>query len=140
MRFVLDTNVLVSALLSQEGASYALVSALPLADWELTLSVPLYLEYQDVLLRPDLVPTIFTAADILALCRFLASIARAQDIYFLWPSFLPDPKDDMLLELAVASSATHIVTHNTRHFRSVASFGIRALAPAAFLRLVGLRP
>jgi putative PIN family toxin of toxin-antitoxin system len=140
VRFVLDTNVLASALLSQDGASYALVSALPLADWELTLSVPLYLEYQDVLLRPGLVPAVITPADILALCRFLASIARAQDIYFLWPSFLPDPKDDMVLELAVAAGATHIVTHNTRHFRSTAGFGIRALAPAAFLRLVGLRP
>jgi putative PIN family toxin of toxin-antitoxin system len=139
VRFVLDTNVLVSSLLSQDGASYALVSALPLSDWELTLSVPLYLEYQDVLLRPGPVPAVITSADILALCRFLASIAHAQDIYFLWPSFLSDPKDDMLLELAVASGATHIVTHNTRHFRSAAGFGICALAPAAFLRLVGLR-
>ena len=62
-------------------------------------------------MRPGLVPAVITPADVLALCRFLASIARAQDIYFLWPSFLPDPKDDMLLELAVASGATQIVTH-----------------------------
>lgn len=140
MRFVLDTNVLVAALRSPLGASYALVSALPLAGWELALSVPVYLEYQDVLLRPDLVPSAFSRSEIMALCRFLASIARAQDIYFLWPSFLPDPKDDMLLELAVAAGATHIVTHNTRHFHSAESFGVRALAPAAFLRSADLRP
>ena len=140
MRFVLDTNVLVAALRSPQGASYALITALPLTGWELALSVPIYLEYQDVLLRPGLVPPVFSGSDIMALCRFLASIARAQDIHFLWPSFLPDPKDDMLLELAVAASASHIVTHNTRHFHSAESFGVRALAPAAFLRLVGLRP
>lgn len=140
MRFVLDTNVLVAALRSPQGASYALITALPLTGWELALSVPVYLEYQDVLLRPGLVPPVFSGSDIMALCRFLASIARAQDIHFLWPSFLPDPKDDMLLELAVAASASHIVTHNTRHFHSAESFGVRALAPAAFLRLVGLRP
>ncbi len=140
MRFVLDTNVLVAALRSQQGASYALVAALPLPGWELALSVPVYLEYQDVLLRPGLVPSAFSRHDILALCRFLASLAHAQDIHFLWPSFLPDPKDDMLLELAVAAGATHIITHNTRHFHHAESFGVRALAPAAFLRLVGLRP
>ena len=102
--------------------------------------MPVYLEYQDVLLRPGLVPSAFSRSDILALCRFLASIARAQDIYFLWPSFLPDPKDDMLLELAVVTDVSHIVTHNLRHFASAESFGVCALAPAALLRLVGLRP
>ena len=139
MRFVLDTNVLVAALRSQQGASNAVVSALPIVGWELALSVPVYLEYQDVLLRPGIVPPEFSRADILAFCRFLAAIAHPQDIHFLWPSFLPDPKDDMLLELSVAAGATHIVTHNLRHFRNAASFGVRALAPAAFLRLVGLR-
>lgn len=139
MRFVLDTNVLVAALRSPFGASYALVSALPVAGWELVLSVPVYVEYQDVLLRPGIVPPTYTPQDIISVCRFLASIAHAQDIYFLWPSFLPDPKDDMLLELAVAAGATHIVTHNVRHFHSAEGFGVRALAPAAFLRSVGLR-
>ena len=140
MRFVLDTNVLVAALRSQQGASAALLSALPLNDWQLALSVPLYLEYQDVLLRPGVVPASFAPADIVALCRYLASIAHAQDIHFLWRSFLPDPKDDLVLELAVAAGAHHVVTHNTRHFHGAESFGVRALAPRDFLRFVGLRP
>ncbi len=76
----------------------------------------------------------------MAFCRFLSLIAHSQDIHFLWPSFSPDPKDDMVLELAVAAGATHIVTHNTRHFPEADSFGIQVLAPRAFLRLVGLRP
>lgn len=139
MRFVLDTNVLVAALRSPLGASHALVSALPLAGWELVLSVPVYLEYQDVLLRPGLVPSAFSHADVVAFCRYLASVAHAQDVYFLWPSILPDPKDDMFLELAVASGATHIVTHNVRHFQNAPDFGVCALAPAAFLQSSGLR-
>ncbi|MEO7318395.1 MAG: PIN domain-containing protein, partial [Chthoniobacteraceae bacterium] len=60
----------------------------------------------------------------IAFCRFLASIAHPPDIHFLWPSFSPDPKDDMRLELAVAAGASHIVTYNTRHFPGAASFGI----------------
>jgi predicted nucleic acid-binding protein len=140
LRFVLDTGVLVSALRSRRGASAALLSALPLSDWQLALSVPLYLEYQDVLLRPGKVPPSFTPADLSGLCRYLASIAHPPDIHFLWRSFLPDPKDDMLLELAMAAGARQIVTHNLRHFRGAESFGVRALAPREFLRLVGLRP
>lgn len=136
MRFVLDTNVLVSALRSKRGASAALLAALPLSGWEVALSVPLYLEDQDVLLRPGMVPPRFTPADIVALCRYLVSIAHAQEIHFLWRSFLPDPKDDLVLELAVAAAARCIVTHNLRHFEAAASFGVRALAPRDFLRLV----
>lgn len=140
LRFILDTNILVSALRSQHGASAAVLAALPLPGWSLTLSVPLYLEYQDVLLRPGLIPPSFTPADVTALCRYLASIAHPQVIHFLWRPFLPDPKDDMVLELAVASGARYVVTHNLNDFRGVESFGVRALAPKEFLRLVGLRP
>ena len=141
-RFVLDTNVLVAALRSPHGASFALLSALPLTGWELVLSVPLYLEWQDVLLRAGMVRATFTRADIMALCRYLASIAAPQDIHYRWPAFLPDPKDDMVLELAVAAGSAHVVTHNLRHFPPAAtgSFGVHALAPDPFLRLVGLRP
>ena len=52
MRFVLDTNVLVAALRSTHGAANVLVSALPLTGWELTLSVPVYLEYQGRAIAP----------------------------------------------------------------------------------------
>ena len=67
----------MAALRSSQGVSNALVSALPLAGWELVLSVPLYLEYQDVLLRPGLIPPAYARPDIELFCRFLASIAHA---------------------------------------------------------------
>jgi predicted nucleic acid-binding protein len=140
LRFILDTNVLVSALRSQLGASAALLRVLPVPGWEMALSVPLYLEYQDVLLRPGMVPAVFSPADITALCRYLASIAHPQEIHFLWRSFLADWKDDMLLEVAAAAGARYVVTHNVGDFKGSESFGVRALAPREFLRLVGLRP
>ena len=55
-------------------------------------------------------------------------------IHFLWRPFLPDPADDMVLELAVAARATHIVTFNVRHFVDVERvFGIRPVTPGQFL-------
>lgn len=59
-----------------------------------------------------------------------------QKIYYLWRPTLPDPSDDMLLELAVASHATIIVTHNTKHFKGAEVFGVRAMKPNDFLRLL----
>ncbi len=57
-------------------------------------------------------------------------------IHFLWRPHLPDPKDDAVLELALAGSAPLIITHNTRHFRSADALGIRAVTPDQFLRIL----
>ena len=63
---------------------------------------------------------------------------REQQIFFLWRPLLPDPKDDLLLELAVAGGCEAIVTHNIRDFAGAEVFGVGVLAPAAFLRRIGV--
>lgn len=140
MKVVLDTNVLVAALRSSNGASYALISSLPSPQWTPALSVPLYIQYQDVLLRPGVVPTTFTPNDILVFCRYLASVSHLQEIHFLWRPYLPDRGDDMVLELAVAAQARYIITHNTRDFREVENLGVAPIRPAEFLRLIRTMP
>ena len=56
MRIVLDTNVLVSALRSQRGASFQLLQQLGTLLFRPIISPPLCLEYEDVLRRPGLIP------------------------------------------------------------------------------------
>ena len=51
-------------------------------------------------------------------------------------SHLPDPKDDLVLELALAGSAQFIITRNTRDFQGVDSLGIQAVTPDGFLRIL----
>jgi putative PIN family toxin of toxin-antitoxin system len=136
MRVVLDTNVLVAALRSPLGASAALLGQLPSARWTPVLSVPLYCEYRDVLLRPGMVPNALTSQDILAFCRFIASVSREQPIYFLWRPFLSDPKDDHLLEVAVAAGASHVITHNVKDFRQSEELGVECVTPVDFLRFL----
>jgi predicted nucleic acid-binding protein len=51
-------------------------------------------------------------------------------------SLLPDPKDDHVLELAVASGAKLIMTHNTKDFLGVEEFGIRPITPKEILEEV----
>jgi predicted nucleic acid-binding protein len=104
--------------------------------WTPALSVPLYIQYQDVLLRPGMIPAAITPHDVLAFCRYLASISHLQEVYFLWRPHLPDEGDDMVFEVAVAAQARYIVTHNVRDFRGVDEFGIAPVRPADFLTLI----
>lgn len=135
-QIVIDTNVIVAAMRSREGASFALLSLLAQEFYEIHLSVPLVTEYRDVLAR-------FASehwcgdAEADAVISDLCTAGHLHRIFFLWRSFLPDHKDDLLLELAVAASAQFIVTHNHRHFPGVASFGIQVVSPLQFLALLG---
>jgi len=54
-------------------------------------------------------------------------------IHFLWRPYLPDPKDDHVLELAVASNVSKIVTHNIKDFKKIERFNKQAITPKQFL-------
>ena len=136
MRVILDTNVLVAALRSDMGASYAIVSQLPSERFQMALTVPLYLQYQDVLTRPEHMTGASTPDDILNFLRYLCSIAHRQRVFFLWRPWLKDPTDDMVLEAAVASQSRYIITHNLRDFTGSGIeeyFGIVPMRPREFL-------
>ncbi|MDP8568043.1 putative toxin-antitoxin system toxin component, PIN family [Methylophilus aquaticus] len=132
MRVVFDTSLLVAAIRSKQGASYALISSLPNPQFEICLSVALYVEWQAVLTRVEHLPPGQQPENALAFLRYLASISHLQDIYYLWRPQLRDPNDDMVLELAVASQAEYIVTHNVRDFQNL-KFDIQAISPGEFL-------
>jgi putative PIN family toxin of toxin-antitoxin system len=136
MRVVFDTNVLVAATRSKKGASYQLISMVPTHKFQLALSLPLYLEYLDVLLRPGIKPTGVEDADIVDFVDQLLADAEIKNIYFLWRHTLPDRKDDMVLEVAVASQAEYIVTFNVRDFVNIELFGIEVIRPNDFLDIV----
>ncbi len=136
LRVVFDTNVLAAALRSKSGASYQLVSLLFANKFKIALSLPLYMEYLDVLLRPTVKPAGVSDTDILDFVDEILKQAQTQNIYFLWRPWLKDEKDDMILELAIASQANYIVTFNLKDFRSIELFGIEAITPKDFLNLV----
>ena len=137
MRVVLDTNILVAASRSRRGASYRLLQLIPDSRFRICLSLPLYLEYLDVLTRPEHRLTKLSGRQIYGAVRYLVSQAHLQEIYFHWRPFLPDSEDDMVLELAVAAQATRIITFNLKDFRGVDLFGITAVKPRDFLVEIG---
>lgn len=77
----------------------------------------------------------YTADEAIRFTRYLSSIAHKQDIYFLWRPWLKDPKDDMVLEAALASQSRYM-THNLKDFldRNIEkNFGIYPVSPKQFL-------
>lgn len=130
---VLDTNIVFSALRSRRGASFKVLSKVGMGAFEIAVSVPLVLEYEDVCMR-KLDELALDAEDVQAILDYVCSVARHQHIFFLWRPLLRDPKDDMVAELAFASGCDVIVTHNRRDFEQVESLGVRVVGPAVFLR------
>jgi putative PIN family toxin of toxin-antitoxin system len=131
-RIVIDTNVFVAALRSRRGRSNRLVGLVSAERFETIISVPLILEYEDAALRlPDTLS--YTAAEIREILDYICSVAVATPIYYLWRPFLPDPKDDMVLEAAVAGGCDTIVTFNASDFRGIGQFGLRSMTPRDFL-------
>lgn len=137
MRIVLDTSVLVAATRSNRGASFRLLQLIPDERFQICLSMPLYLEYLDVLTRPEHLLAGLSVQQVVGAVRYLASKAHLQEVYFHWRPFLRDSMDDMLLELVVAAQATRIVTFNLRDFAGVEQFGIRVISPRDLLVEIG---
>jgi putative PIN family toxin of toxin-antitoxin system len=134
-RVVLDTNVVVAALRSKRGASFKLLSLLGEDRFEIAISVPLFCEYEDVLAR-FIEAGLYGRQEIDDFLDFVCQVARLQSIYFLWRPCLADPKDDMVLELAVAAGCEAVVTHNQRDFVGAERFGLRVDSPKDFLRVL----
>lgn len=135
---VLDTNVIVSALRSNRGTSFRLLSLVGRGRFEINLSVPVVLEYEDAAKRL-LAEGPLDEADVDAVLDYLCSVAHLREVYFLWRPFLRDPRDDMVLELAVIGRCSHIVTWNLGDYRGCERFGVAAVSPRDFLQLIGER-
>lgn len=138
-QIVIDTNVLVGALRSRRGASFRLLSLLGGKDFEINISVPLVLEYEDAAKRIAREVGL-THGDIDDILDYICRVAHHCQIYFLWRPFLKDPRDDLVLEVAVEGGCDFIVTYNVRDFEGADRFGVRVVTPGEFLRAIGALP
>jgi len=137
VNLVVDTNVFVSALISEVGASREVIRRCLLGRYHPCVSLALFTEYRDLLGRHELYTNCaLDAGERDALFRALMAVSRMTDIYFLWRPNLPDEADNHVLELAVAARAVAIVTYNLADFvRSELRFPeLRILAPAQLLK------
>jgi predicted nucleic acid-binding protein len=138
LSYVLDTDVVVAALRSDGGASRQLLLAALNRRFELLLSVPLILEYEAVLTRPQhLTACRLSSSDVGRVLDDLAAVARPVRLAFRWRPRLSGPDDDMVLETAINGSARAIVTFNQRDFASgIKGFSCTVILPATALQQI----
>ena len=136
MRVVVDTNVIVRALRSKNGASHAILQGLLRSEFECVVSPAIVLEYEDVLKRPGMLgPTpAITQSEVDTVLDAICKVAIPVVPWFRFRPFLNDPKDDLYVECALAGNASTIVTDD-RHFRhpAVPAFGLTAMRAVDFV-------
>lgn len=139
IRAVLDTNVLLSALRSRNGASFEIVARYRKGEFTLYLSQTVFCEYQEVLKR-EMLPLGLSSA---VIDRFISAIA-SQAVQFrtsaFWKPALPDADDEALAQLATESKIDYLVTHNLRHFPSDRLPAVRVVDPKTFLDILRQSP
>ena len=129
MRIVLDTNVLVSGMLSPFGTCGEIVRMLTGNELTLCIDARIIFEYQDVLNRPKFdIDT--NLADIVI--EHIENTAEACSTTPLSVS-LPNPDDNPFMEVAFSAGVDCLITGNLKHFPESSRFGIEVLSPREFL-------
>jgi putative PIN family toxin of toxin-antitoxin system len=135
-RVVLDTDVLVAAFRSPQGASAELLRRVHVRQLLMLASVALFAEYESVLTRPEhLQATGLRAADMQLVLDELAELVVRVSDWFQWRPQVRDPADEMVLEAAVNGGAEVLISFNRRDFGDApARFGVMLATPGQFLR------
>lgn len=129
MKVVVDTNILVSGLMSPFGAAGEVVRLLLSGALVPCLDTRILLEYREVLARPEFR---IGKDEREALFSYLEATGERVSAAPLGRS-LPDPDDEAFLATALAGGAACIVTYNVRHYPADCRGPIRVLTPREFL-------
>ncbi len=129
---VIDTNVLLSALYSNKGASYRLLSIIDNDKFVVNISNTLIYEYEEILKLKSKLDEEY----IDSILNYICFVGKKNNIFYLWRPKLKDVDDDFLLELAVASNSI-IITLNSKDFKIASEFNIKVMTPKEFLKYIG---
>ena len=137
-KIVLDTSVMVAGLRTRLGAGNAVLTLVAERRLALLATPPLFLEYEDVLKRPE--HRLAHGLSPEAIEEFLAELAaliEPVEVHFQWRPQTRDPNDEMVLEAAINGRADALVTHNVADFAGPAErFRISVLRPGDLLKKV----
>ena len=129
---VIDTNVLLSSIYSNKGASFKLLTMIGTDKFQINLSNTLVYEYEEILKAKAKIEL----KHVDSILNYICKIGKKHKIFYLWRPKLKDVDDDFLLELAVKSNSI-IVTLNGKDFKKSSEFDIRVMTPKEFLQHIG---
>ncbi|MFH1646043.1 MAG: putative toxin-antitoxin system toxin component, PIN family [Candidatus Omnitrophota bacterium] len=129
MKVVVDTNVIVSGLVNAFSPPGVIVRMIALGDLQLCYDIRILSEYKEVLLRPKFT---FNKLDI---DDFIKQIEACGIMVTGTPlgKSLPDPNDEISLEIALAGKAICLITGNLKHYPVKRCEDMLILSPTDFL-------
>ena len=129
MRIVMDTNVLVSGMLTPFGICGEIVRMLTSSSFVLCVDSRILFEYEDVLQRPCF------KIERKMIDIVMAYIDSSSETHNSMPlkETLPDPDDNQFLEVSVSANVDYLVTGNLKHFPNKLRCGIKVLSPREFV-------
>lgn len=114
IKVVIDTNVLISAVIKEQGAEAAVLDIVATGKLSLFVSRPILEEYKGVLARPK-----FASLDPARVQRVMVILEGATVIIpAVTRTASPDESDNRFLECAEVAEADYLITGNVRHFPS----------------------
>ncbi len=124
--------------MSKIGASYFILQQVRNRKIQIALSLPVFIEYQDVLKRDKSLKDFeLQLKDIDKFLRFIAYIGKIFEIYFLLRPNLKDEKDNKIVELAVTSQSNYLITSNIRDFKNaeLKYEQLKIITPSEFVKM-----
>lgn len=129
MIIVLDTNVLVSGLLTPFGSSGEIIRMVSTGKLVLEYDSRILSEYREILNRPKFQ---FNKEMIEAVVEFIKSTSQVVSASPLKIQ-LPDPDDAPFLEVAIEGDSEYLITGNKKHYPAKYCKGIEVLSPNEFI-------
>ena len=136
-RVVIDTNVLIGALIGRLGNNRQAIRACFDGRLKPLIGQTLFLEYEDVMGREALVRNCpLSPAERQEFFAAFFSMCEWVQVYYSWRPNLMDEADNHIVELAVAGGARMIVTNNVRDFRraELRFPGVRTVTPREVMK------
>ena len=130
MKIVLDTNVLVSGLLSPYRAPGAIVRMVAADTIQLCFDARILSEYRSVLKRPGFKLNQEKVSILLQQIESCGFLVSTEPLRYK----LPDKNDEPFLEVAITSNAEYLVTGNTKHFPRQKFYDVKVVTPVDFLK------
>ena len=132
MRVVLDTNVVVSGLLSPFSPPGEIMRLVASGTLELCYDARIFSEYQGVLTQEKFPFDKACVEDLLAEIKASGCVTTGKPLV----KRLPDPDDEPFLEVAIGGEVRYLVTGNLRYYPEKKREGIEIISPAEFLEIL----
>lgn len=116
----------MAALRSRRGASWRILDLVRRDQVRVHVTVPLALEYEEVLLRHREAAG-WSRQETLAFLGLLLRKAQRHEVYYLWRGHADHREDSRVLEAAIAAQASRLAGFNTGDFTGASQLGVEVM-------------